>query len=127
MRNGKTASGLRQLRAIFSEGTATGLSDGQLLERFVNNRALSVEAARAAETAFEAIVSRHGAMVWGVCRRVLGDAHEAEDAFQATFLILVRKAGSLRGAMARSAAGSMGRPPRRDSGSLPGRRRGSLP
>jgi len=95
MRNAKSASVLRQLGTIFTDGTATGLSDSQLLERFASQRAESVEAARAAEMAFEALVNRHGAMVWGVCRRVLGNAYEAEDAFQATFLLLVRKAESL--------------------------------
>jgi RNA polymerase sigma factor (sigma-70 family) len=63
------------------------LSDGQLLERFV---------AAGDETAFEALLVRHGPMVLGVCRRVLGDPAAAQDAFQATFLVLVRKAGSLR-------------------------------
>jgi len=92
----KSASVLRQLRAVFTDGTVTGLSDGQLLERFASQRALSAEAARAAETAFEALMNRHGAMVWGVCCRVLGNTHEAEDAFQATFLLLVRKADSGR-------------------------------
>ncbi|MGO9467753.1 MAG: RNA polymerase sigma factor [Isosphaeraceae bacterium] len=96
MRNGKSASVMRQLGTIFTEGTATGLSDSQLLERFASKRAESAEAAQAAEMAFEALVSRHGVMVWGVCRRVLGNAHEAEDAFQATFLLLVRKAESLQ-------------------------------
>ncbi len=91
----KSASALRHLRDVFTEGTSTGLSDSQLLERFARKHAQSIEAARAAETAFEVLVNRHGAMVWGVCRRVLGDVHEAEDAFQATFLLLVRKAGSL--------------------------------
>jgi RNA polymerase sigma factor (sigma-70 family) len=95
MANGKTASALRQLATIFTEGTATGLSDSQLLERFASKRAESVEAARAAEMAFETLMNRHGAMVWGVCRRVLGNAHEAEDAFQSTFLLLIRKAESL--------------------------------
>jgi RNA polymerase sigma factor (sigma-70 family) len=64
-----------------------GLTDGQLLERFVELR----EAA-----AFEALLRRHGPMVLGVCRRVAGDGHTAEDCFQTTFLVLARKAGSIR-------------------------------
>jgi RNA polymerase sigma-70 factor (ECF subfamily) len=75
---------------LFREGSATGLTDEQLLERFVSHRDA------AAEFAFGAIVQRHGPMVLGVCRSSLGDLHDAEDAFQATFLILARKAASLR-------------------------------
>jgi RNA polymerase sigma factor (sigma-70 family) len=96
MAKGQTASALRQLQTLFAAGTTTGLTDGELLERYKAERALSAEAATAAETAFEVLVNRHGPMVWGICHRVLGDAHEAEDAFQATFLVLVRKAGSVR-------------------------------
>jgi RNA polymerase sigma factor (sigma-70 family) len=62
-------------------------SDGKLLECFLAQREGS---------ALEALVRRHGAMVWGVCRRVLANHHDAEDAFQATFLVLVRKASSIK-------------------------------
>ncbi|HEV3121836.1 MAG TPA: RNA polymerase sigma factor, partial [Isosphaeraceae bacterium] len=78
---------LRQLRRLFTQGTVAGLTEGQLLERFVTKRD---------EAAFEALIARHGPMVLGVCRRVLSDPHDVEDAFQATFLILVRKAAGLR-------------------------------
>jgi RNA polymerase sigma factor (sigma-70 family) len=64
----------------------TAPTDGELLGRF---------AARRDEAAFEALLRRHGPMVLGVCRRVLHDPHEADDAFQATFLVLVRKAASI--------------------------------
>jgi RNA polymerase sigma factor (sigma-70 family) len=69
------------------------LTDGQLLTRFVDNRD---------DAAFAALVRRHGPMVWGVCQRIAG-RDSAEDAFQATFLILVRKAGAVK---AREAVGN---------------------
>jgi RNA polymerase sigma-70 factor (ECF subfamily) len=69
-----------------AEMVRAGLTDGQLLECFVAQRE---------EAAFEALVRRHGPMVLGVCRRVLHHGHDAEDAFQATFLVLLRKAASI--------------------------------
>jgi RNA polymerase sigma factor (sigma-70 family) len=77
---------LRQLRGLITAEQAARVPDRQLVERF---------ATRHEETAFGALVKRHGRLVWGVCRRVLRNVHDAEDAFQATFLALVQKAGSV--------------------------------
>jgi RNA polymerase sigma factor (sigma-70 family) len=88
--NGRFGPALRHIHTLFRVGTAAGLTDGQLLERF------AARGGEAAESAFAALLERHGPMVLRVCRRVLADPHEAEDAFQATFLVLVRKAGAIR-------------------------------
>jgi RNA polymerase sigma factor (sigma-70 family) len=85
-KNGVTNVVVRELRTLFDVGVMGALSDGQLLDRFADRREGAV---------FEAIVHRHGPMVWGVCLRVLRDQHDAEDAFQATFLVLARKASSV--------------------------------
>jgi RNA polymerase sigma factor (sigma-70 family) len=79
----------RQFSTLFSVGAIRELTDGQLLERFATGRG------EAAELAFEALVERHAAMVLRVCRAQRLDLHDAQDAFQATFLILVRKARGL--------------------------------
>ncbi len=78
---------LRQMERLFRDGTLTGLGDGQLLERYLTRRD---------EDAFEALVDLHGPMVLGLCRRMLRDPRDIEDAFQATFLVLVRKAPAIR-------------------------------
>jgi RNA polymerase sigma factor (sigma-70 family) len=83
---------LRGIERIFNQGSLTGLSEGQLLRQFATGD----------EGAFEALVTRHGPMVLGVCRRLLYDRRDVEDAFQATFLVLLRKAGALRDAEALS-------------------------
>ena len=84
-----TTSVQKQVEALWQEGTTVGLTDGQLLKRFVDCRHATPEAA---EAAFAAIVDRHGAMVLRTCRRILGEEHETQDAAQATFLVLARRA-----------------------------------
>jgi DNA-directed RNA polymerase specialized sigma24 family protein len=78
---------IRQFQRLFSVGTISGLTDDQLLARFVS---------QSDDAAFEALLERHGPMVLSVCRGVLRDPNDAQDAFQATFLVLVRKARSVR-------------------------------
>ncbi len=87
---------LSPFRTLFGAGTVTGLTDAQLLERFASRSASAAEDILAAEAAFEALVARHGPMVLAVCHRALADPRDVEDAFQATFLVLVRRAGSVR-------------------------------
>ena len=79
----------KQLRSLFQVGVTAGLTDGQLLERF------AVRSGEEAERAFATLVDRHGPMVLRTCRGILGNGPDPHDAFQATFLILVRRGGSL--------------------------------
>jgi RND family efflux transporter MFP subunit len=81
---------LEQVQVLFLAGTAVGLSDRDLLERFLQPGHESGQAA------FTALVERHGPMVLRVCNQALRDPHAAEDAFQATFLVLARQARSIR-------------------------------
>jgi RNA polymerase sigma factor (sigma-70 family) len=87
MAAGQLSKVIEHLRRVLVNPDTMGLADGELLHRYVGEKD---------EAAFEALVRRHGPMVMGVCQRVLRHAHDAEDAFQATFLVLVRKASALR-------------------------------
>src|SRR5690348_10779904 len=78
---------LRQVRRLLAAPAAEALPDRQLVEAFADRRD---------EAAFASLVRRHGPLVLGVCRRVLGNSHDAEDAFQATFLLLARKSAAVR-------------------------------
>ena len=80
----------RPMRTLWSNGVFGGMPDAQLLDRFVESHS------EAAEVAFEALVQRHGPMVLRVCREILGDSDDADDAFQASFLVLVQRVRSIR-------------------------------
>jgi RNA polymerase sigma factor (sigma-70 family) len=86
MARGHLGAVVQHLHKLVGPEPGGGLTDGQLLERFV---------AWQEEAAFESLVRRHGALVLRVCRRVLDDLHAADDAFQATFLVLARKARNI--------------------------------
>src|SRR4051812_33075389 len=86
--SGGTADNLReQLRSFMAAEQTRRLTDRDLLEQFARDRD---------ETAFAVLLRRHGAMVLRVCRGILGHEQDAEDAFQATFLVLARKAATIR-------------------------------
>ena len=86
MATGELTPVLRYL-GTFGGAAEAAVGDGPLLERFRR---------RGDEAAFAALLRRHGPMVLGVCRRLLRDGHDAEDAFQATWLVLARRAGAVR-------------------------------
>jgi RNA polymerase sigma factor (sigma-70 family) len=86
MATSQTCEVLQHLCRTVLLGDGAGLTDGQLLESFLSRRD---------EAAMAVLLRRHGPMVWGVCRRVLRNHHDAEGAFQATFLVLARKAASI--------------------------------
>jgi RNA polymerase sigma factor (sigma-70 family) len=90
MRNGHSVKWVGELLAFWGSGAVTSSSDSDLLAQFTGRRGPS------SDVALEALLVRHGPMVLGTCRRVLRDRHDVEDAFQATFLVFIKKAHSLR-------------------------------
>jgi RNA polymerase sigma factor (sigma-70 family) len=90
MPRGASPAVVRQIESFFDGGSVAGLTDRQLLERFVTN------GDAASGPAFAAIVRRHGPMVLDLCHQLVGDRHHAEDVFQAVFLVLARKSRSVR-------------------------------
>src|ERR1700730_7668288 len=82
----KLSTVIHHLRRAMVSGDRNAFSDAQLVECFLSGRD---------EAAFEELVRRHGPMVLGLCRRILKDGHDSEDAFQATFFVLARKAASI--------------------------------
>lgn len=86
MESSSLKSVLTILRQTVSDPTAESRTDSQLLEQFLS---------QCDETAFDTLLSRHAGMVFGVCRRILSCPHDVEDAFQATFLVLAKKASSI--------------------------------
>jgi RNA polymerase sigma factor (sigma-70 family) len=91
---GRRGGLLKDVRTLFDTGTTGGLTDGELLGRLADRPAR--DDGNAAGPAFAALVDRHGPMVLRVCRSILRDEHDAQDAFQATFLVLVSRAGAVR-------------------------------
>ena len=87
---------LQDVRTLLDSGTTGGLTDGELLGRFAGRPDRDRHGDEAAGPAFAALVERHGPMVLRVCRSILRDEHDAQDAFQATFLVLVRRAAAVR-------------------------------
>jgi RNA polymerase sigma factor (sigma-70 family) len=87
MANGQATTLLRHLGNLFGARTAQQLTDAQLVQRFAVHRE---------EASFAALMERHGRLVWAVCRNILRHEHDVEDAFQATFLVLARRAGAIR-------------------------------
>ena len=86
-----TASAVvRQIESLFDGSSVVGLSDRQLIERFTARRDA------AGEAAFTALETRHGPMVMDICCQLVGNLHDAEDAFQAVFLVLARRAPTIR-------------------------------
>src|SRR4029450_8090488 len=86
MATGQVSGVIQHLRRTVLLRDGASLTDGQLLTDYLSRRD---------EAALAALVRPPGPMVWGVCRRVLGNYHDAEDAFQATFLVLAKKAASI--------------------------------